>query len=115
MGLLAAGGMSAQTSYTPSTLTKDGGTYYVYNPLTKLWLQNNNTVVNGYTTGLNVGTIGLPFTFTIQASQPLTQDTTHGSSMASLPAMATSMVQALVTATCCTWTIYIIKDGMWLR
>lgn len=63
MGLLAAGGMSAQTSYTPSTLTKDGGTYYVYNPLTKLWLQNNNTVVNGYTTGLNVGTIGLPFTF----------------------------------------------------
>lgn len=63
MGLLAAGGMSAQTSYTPSTLTKDGGTYYVYNPSTKLWLQGNTTVANGWTTGLNVGTIGLPFIF----------------------------------------------------
>lgn len=63
MGLLAASGLNAQASYTTSELPPEGGTFYVYNPATKLWLQSNTTEPTGWTTGLNVGTLGIPFIF----------------------------------------------------
>ncbi len=65
VGLIVCAGVSAQTTspWPGQLLTKDGGTFFVYNPATGLWLQGNQTVKNGWLTGVNVGTRGEEVTF----------------------------------------------------
>ena len=63
LGLLSATLLNAQTTPWPGHAIGNGGEYYLYNVATGLWLQNNNTVKDGWATAVNVGTRGLPITF----------------------------------------------------
>ena len=60
LGLLSATLLNAQTTPWPGHAVGNGGEYYLYNVATGLWLQNNNTVKDGWATAVNVGTRGLP-------------------------------------------------------
>ena len=60
LGLLSATLLNAQTTPWPGHAIGNGGEYYLYNVATGLWLQNNNTVKDGWATAVNVGTRGLP-------------------------------------------------------
>lgn len=62
IGLLSATLLNAQTSPWPGHAVGNGGEFYLYNVATGLWLQNNNTVKDGWATAVNVGTRGLPIT-----------------------------------------------------
>lgn len=62
IGLLSATLLNAQTSPWPGHNVGNGGEFYLYNVATGLWLQNNNTVKDGWATAVNVGTRGLPIT-----------------------------------------------------
>lgn len=62
VGLLSATLLNAQTSPWPGHAVGNGGEFYLYNVATGLWLQNNNTVKDGWATAVNVGTRGLPIT-----------------------------------------------------
>ena len=62
IGLLSATLLNAQTSPWPGHTVGNGGEFYLYNVATGLWLQNNNTVKDGWATAVNVGTRGLPIT-----------------------------------------------------
>ena len=62
IGLLSATLLNAQTSPWPGHAVGNGGVFYLYNVATGLWLQNNNTVKDGWATAVNVGTRGLPIT-----------------------------------------------------
>ena len=62
IGLLSATLLNAQTSPWPGHAVGNGGEFYLYNVATGLWLQNNNTVKDGWATSVNVGTRGLPIT-----------------------------------------------------
>lgn len=62
IGLLSATLLNAQTSPWPGHAIGNGGEFYLYNVATGLWLQNNNTVKDGWATAVNVGTRGLPIT-----------------------------------------------------
>ena len=62
LGLLSATLLNAQTTPWPGHAIGNGGEYYLYNVATGLWLQNNNTVKDGWATAVNVGTRGLPIT-----------------------------------------------------
>ena len=63
LGLLSATLLNAQTTPWAGHAIGNGGEYYLYNVATGLWLQNNNTVKDGWATAVNVGTRGLPITF----------------------------------------------------
>ena len=60
LGLLSATLLNAQTTPWPGHAVGNGGEFYLYNVATGLWLQNNNTVKDGWATAVNVGTRGLP-------------------------------------------------------
>ncbi len=62
LGLLSATLLNAQTTPWPGHAVGNGGEFYLYNVATGLWLQNNNTVKDGWATAVNVGTRGLPIT-----------------------------------------------------
>ena len=62
IGLLSVTLLNAQTSPWPGHAVGNGGEFYLYNVATGLWLQNNNTVKDGWATAVNVGTRGLPIT-----------------------------------------------------
>lgn len=62
IGLLSATLLNAQTSPWPGHNVGNGGEFYLYNVATGLWLQNNNTVKDGWATAVNVDTRGLPIT-----------------------------------------------------
>ena len=62
IGLLSATLLNAQTSPWPGHAVGNGGEFYLYNVAAGLWLQNNNTVKDGWATAVNVGTRGLPIT-----------------------------------------------------
>lgn len=62
IGLLSATLLNAQTSPWPGHAVGNGGEFYLYNVATGLWLQNNNTVKDGWATAVNVGIRGLPIT-----------------------------------------------------
>ena len=62
IGLLSTTLLNAQTSPWPGHAVGNGGEFYLYNVATGLWLQNNNTVKDGWATAVNVGTRGLPIT-----------------------------------------------------
>ena len=62
IGLLSATLLNAQTSPWPGHAVGNGGEFYLYDVATGLWLQNNNTVKDGWATAVNVGTRGLPIT-----------------------------------------------------
>lgn len=62
IGLLSATLLNAQTSPWAGHAVGNGGEFYLYNVATGLWLQNNNTVKDGWATAVNVGTRGLPIT-----------------------------------------------------
>ncbi len=62
LGLLSAALLNAQTTPWPGHAVGNGGEFYLYNVATGLWLQNNNTVKDGWATAVNVGTRGLPIT-----------------------------------------------------
>ena len=62
IGLLSATLLNAQTPPWPGHAVGNGGEFYLYNVATGLWLQNNNTVKDGWATAVNVGTRGLPIT-----------------------------------------------------
>lgn len=62
IGLLSATLLNAQTSPWPGHAVGNGGEFYLYNVATGLWIQNNNTVKDGWATAVNVGTRGLPIT-----------------------------------------------------
>lgn len=63
IGLLSATLLNAQTTPWAGHDVGNGGEFYLYNVATGLWLQNNNTVKDGWATAVNVGTRGLPITF----------------------------------------------------
>ena len=60
LGLLSATLLNAQTTPWPGHAVGNGGEFYLYNVATGLWLQNNNTVKDGWATAVNVGTRGIP-------------------------------------------------------
>ena len=60
LGLLSATLLNAQTTPWPGHAVGNGGEFYLYNVATGLWVQNNNTVKDGWATAVNVGTRGLP-------------------------------------------------------
>ena len=60
IGLLSATLLNAQTTPWTGHTVGNGGEFYLYNVSTGLWLQNNNTVKDGWATAVNVGTRGLP-------------------------------------------------------
>ena len=70
IGLLSATLLNAQTSPWPGHAVGNGGEFYLYNVATGLWLQNNNTVKDGWATAVNVGTRGLPIT--LEKTEPKT-------------------------------------------
>lgn len=61
-GLMAATAIQAQTSpWAGNELPAEGGTYYLYNTNSGQWLQNNNRVVEDWTTRAQLGPYGLDF------------------------------------------------------
>ena len=59
-GLMGTLSMQAQTApWTGNELPAEGGTFYLYNVDTGMWLQNNNRVAEDWTTRAQVGPYGL--------------------------------------------------------
>ncbi len=57
--LLGAASAFAQSPYTGAELPAEGGTFYLYNVETGMWLQNNDRLTNAWQTRAELGTRGL--------------------------------------------------------